>query len=300
MALENFGLAPEHCHWGNGWAKKSSGFLRKNLYKESFSMTVFNPIPVVFSTPAHTQDAIASENLTPIIIIPSRMGSVRLPNKPMAMIHGEPMIVHVWRRACETKIAPVVVACDHPEIASAIRDAGGQAVITDTHATGSDRLAQAMDLVDPDEHHNIIINIQGDLPLFPPAVVASILGPFQMNSIDMTTFIQPHDPRALGSVKVRVQPVPVDGNLPWLHCQDFTRNSWDSPYSHLGIYAFRRGTLKQFAQWPQTDRERAESLEQLRVLDRGVTIAGVLLENKTFLCVDTLDDLIAARAQIAP
>ena len=121
-----------------------------------------------------------------------------------------------------------------------------------------------------------------------------------MDGIDMTTFIQPHDPSAIGSVKVRVKPVPMDGGLPWLHCQDFTRNSWDSPYSHLGIYAFRRGILKQFAQWPQTDRERTESLEQLRVLDRGVTIAGVLLENETFLCVDTLEDLIAARAQIAP
>ena len=235
--------------------------------------------------------------IRPVIMIPSRMNSVRLPNKPMAMIGEEPMIVHVWRRACEAKVAPVVVACDHADIAQAVRSCGGHAVITQgMHASGSDRLAEAIDLFDPQGTYTHVLNVQGDLPYFPPSVLKSILDPFSMDHVDMTTFIQSKDPDAVGSVKVRVQSRTTQDEKHWVECQDFTRHSWDSLYTHLGVYAFRREILQQFASWPQTPRELSESLEQLRVLDRNVCIAGVVLGQESFISVDTPEDLERARS----
>ncbi len=234
--------------------------------------------------------------IRPIIMIPSRMNSVRLPNKPMAMIGTEPMIVHVWRRACAAHVAPVVVVCDHGDIADAITSVGGHAVMTQNHATGSDRLAQGIDLFDPEGHYTHVINVQGDLPHFPPSVLGSILQPFSMPCVDMATFIQPKDPSVAGAVHVHVQTMLGHDGQSWMQCVDFTRHDWDSEYTHLGVYAFRRSVLKQFSQWPQTQRELKESLEQLRMMDRNITIAGVLLGKETFISVDTPADLERARA----
>jgi 3-deoxy-manno-octulosonate cytidylyltransferase (CMP-KDO synthetase) len=232
----------------------------------------------------------------PIIMIPSRMNSVRLPNKPMAMIGAEPMIVHVWRRACAGNVAPVVVVCDHADIAHAITSVGGHAVMTQNHATGSDRLAEGIDLFDPEGHYTHVINVQGDLPYFPPSVLGSILQPFSMPCVDMTTFIQPKDLSVRGAVHVRVQTMVDQDEQSWMQCVDFTRHDWESDYTHLGVYAFRRSVLKQFSRWPQTQREQKESLEQLRVTDQNIVIAGVLLGKETFISVDTLADLERARA----
>ena len=108
----------------------------------------------------------------PIILIPARLGATRLPNKPLLDIHGEPMIVHVWRRAMEAELGPVLVATDHPDIAAAITRAGGTAVITRAdHASGTDRIAEALDATDPARTHDIIVNFQGDLPTVAPHVV---------------------------------------------------------------------------------------------------------------------------------
>jgi 3-deoxy-manno-octulosonate cytidylyltransferase (CMP-KDO synthetase) len=234
--------------------------------------------------------------IRPIIMIPSRMNSVRLPNKPMAMIGAEPMIVHVWRNACAAHVAPVVVACDHEDIAHAITSVGGQAVMTQNHATGSDRLAQGIDLFDPQGHYTHVINVQGDLPHFPSSVLGSILQPFSMPCVDMTTFVQPKDPSVTGAVHVRMQTRLDPDGQSWLQCMDFTRHDWASEHTHLGVYAFCRSVLKQFSQWPQTQRELSESLEQLRMMDRNITIAGVLLGKETFISVDTPADLARARA----
>jgi 3-deoxy-manno-octulosonate cytidylyltransferase (CMP-KDO synthetase) len=238
--------------------------------------------------------------IRPIIMIPSRMNSVRLPHKPMAVIGTEPMIVHVWRRACQADIAPVVVACDHEDIADAITSVGGHAVMTQKeHATGSDRLAQAVDRFDPEGHYTHVINVQGDLPYFPSSVLGSIVQPFSMPCVDMTTFIQPKDPSVTGSVHVRIQTMQDPAGQSWIQCVDFTRHDWASEYTHLGVYAFRRSVLKQFSQWPQTPRELKESLEQLRMMDRNITIAGVLLGKEIFISVDTPADLERARAYVA-
>ncbi|MGY9107530.1 MAG: cytidylyltransferase domain-containing protein, partial [Alphaproteobacteria bacterium] len=101
----------------------------------------------------------------PIIIIPARMASTRLPGKPLADINGTPMIVHVWRRATEAGIGPVTVACAEADIATAITDAGGHAMLTrPDHPSGTDRIYEALQSLDPAGRHDVIINLQGDLP----------------------------------------------------------------------------------------------------------------------------------------
>lgn len=110
----------------------------------------------------------------PLIVIPARMAALRLPGKPMADIHGEPMIVHVWRRAIEAGIGPVIVATDSDEIAAAIIKAGGKAVMTRAdHPSGSDRIHEAVEAFDPDGQHDIIVNVQGDLPAIDPRIIAA-------------------------------------------------------------------------------------------------------------------------------
>src|SRR5579872_4342283 len=109
----------------------------------------------------------------PILIIPARLAAKRLPGKPLADIAGVPMIVHVWRRAIAAKIGRVLVATDSEAIASAIRAAGGEAEMTgESHVSGSDRVSEALERIDPDGRHEIVVNLQGDLPLIAPADLA--------------------------------------------------------------------------------------------------------------------------------
>ena len=104
--------------------------------------------------------------MNPIVLIPARMASTRLPGKPLADIHGEPMIVQVWLRALEADVGRVVVAAGETEIAEAVRAAGGEAVLTaPSHPSGTDRIYEALRAVDPDGLHDIIVNVQGDLPV---------------------------------------------------------------------------------------------------------------------------------------
>ncbi len=197
-------------------------------------------------------------------------------------------------------VAPVVVACDHPDIAEAVEKAGGRAVLTRSdHPTGSDRLYEAVQTVDPKEEYTHIINVQGDLPLFAYQVLHRVLEPFEQKSVDLSTFIQPlrpevHPPH---SVKVRIES--IDGKE-WVKCLDFSRKGINADYIHIGIYAFSRKALGLFASMAQTEHERSESLEQLRALDHGMTIAGVLLDQEEFVSVDTLQDLKYACERLTP
>ncbi len=227
--------------------------------------------------------------MNPLIVIPARMGSTRLPQKPLALINREPMVVHVWRQACAAQVAPVIVACDHPEIAKAIEDVGGIAVLTQSHhATGSDRLAEAVALFDPQEKYSFIINVQGDLPVFPVKLLPSLLPPFKMPQVDIVTFIQSIEYGVPHSVKVHVEAL---DDTSWFRCLDFSRKGNNASYIHLGLYAFRRNALKTFNSLAQTEHERSESLEQLRALDHGMMIAGVLVGNEAVVSVDTPQDL---------
>jgi 3-deoxy-manno-octulosonate cytidylyltransferase (CMP-KDO synthetase) len=234
--------------------------------------------------------------LNPLVIVPARMASTRLPNKPMANIHGTPMIVHAWRCAMHANVGPVVVACDHHDIKTAIESVGGKAVLTSTHhSTGSDRIHEAASIIDPNEQHSVIINIQGDMPLFPSHVVSLLMTPFEDASIDITTLMQPHA-RNASKVRAYTQPLP---DHPWHICHDFQRRTME--YTHLGFYAYRRSALSRYVTLSPTHNEQDRSLEQMRALDHGMTIASMTVDkDSVFLTVDTPADLTCAIETLAP
>src|SRR5690349_11443495 len=114
--------------------------------------------------------------MNPIVVIPARMASTRLPGKPLARIAGEPMIVHVWRRACAANAGTVVVAASEPEVIRAIEEQGGRAVLTDPALpSGSDRVFAGLQLVDPTRAHDIVVNVQGDLPALDPTAIRDVI-----------------------------------------------------------------------------------------------------------------------------
>src|SRR5690606_21941260 len=125
---------------------------------------------------------------SPIILIPARMQSVRLPGKPLAEICGAPMIVQVWRRAMEAGIGPLCVAAAEPEIAAAVTRAGAQAVLPDpAHPSGSDRISEALGKVDPAGRHDAVVNLQGDLPTIAPVMIRRVLDPLEDAAVDIAT-----------------------------------------------------------------------------------------------------------------
>ena len=129
-----------------------------------------------------------SRPTSPIVLIPARMQSVRLPGKPLADICGQPMIVQVWRRAMEAAIGPVCVAAAEPEIVEAVTKAGGMAVLTDPgHPSGSDRIFEALRKVDPAGKYDAIVNLQGDLPTMSPDMIRRVLDPLEEPSVDIAT-----------------------------------------------------------------------------------------------------------------
>jgi 3-deoxy-manno-octulosonate cytidylyltransferase (CMP-KDO synthetase) len=126
--------------------------------------------------------------INPVVLIPARLASTRLPDKPLADIHGEPMIVHVWRRAMEARIGRVVVAAAEAEIANAIIAAGGEAVLTrPEHASGSDRIYEALSAIDPAREHDAIVNIQGDLPTVEASAIRAAFAPLADPDVDIAT-----------------------------------------------------------------------------------------------------------------
>ena len=238
--------------------------------------------------------------MTPIILIPARMASTRLPGKPMAMIGDAPMIVQVWRRAVAAAVGPVAVACSEAVVADAIRAAGGTAVMTDPDLPrGSDRIHAALMALDPEGAHDVVINLQGDLPTLPPALLARVLAPLADPAFDVGTLvalIQSESEAAASSV-VKAVCAFRDGSdvAPALY---FSRSPvpWgDGPlWHHLGVYAYRRAALDRFVALPESPLEIRESLEQLRLLEAGLRIAVARVDAAPF-GVDTPADLERAR-----
>lgn len=240
---------------------------------------------------------------TPWIIIPARMASTRLPDKPLAMIGDAPMIVQVWRRAVEAGLGPVTVACDGEAIASAVRAAGGEAVLTDPDLpSGSDRIWQAVERGDPEGKHSIIINLQGDLPTFDPALLARLLAPFSEPEVDIVTLAAPITREEEKEAQSVVKPILAahENNMNNSYqAIDFMRGKAPSEpmYHHIGVYAYRREALKRFVSLPPSVREQERKLEQMRALDAGMRIACVLVDTVP-LGVDTQEDLERARLMI--
>ncbi len=242
--------------------------------------------------------------MTPIVVIPARMRSTRLPGKPLADIAGEPMIVHVWRRAVSAGVGPVVVACAEPEIAAAIAAVGGRAVLTRAdHPSGSDRVHEAVEALDPGRAHDVVVNLQGDLPLIEPAAIRAALAPLDDARVDIATLAavidNDEDRRADSVVKVAAA---FAAGTRVARALYFSRRAvpWgEGPlYHHIGIYAWRRAALARFVALPESALERRERLEQLRALEAGMRI-DVALVDTVPLGVDTPDDLARVRALIA-
>ncbi|MBM3548441.1 MAG: 3-deoxy-manno-octulosonate cytidylyltransferase [Alphaproteobacteria bacterium] len=241
----------------------------------------------------------------PIVLIPARMASTRLPNKPLADIHGEPMIVHVWRRAVEAAIGPVHVACAEPEIARAIHKAGGQAILTRAdHPTGSDRIFEALEKLDPQGRHDAVVNVQGDLPTVDPKTVRAAFEALAEPAVDIGTVCA-----VVGSVHEKTDPAVVKPVVAFAAGRTVARAhyfsratvpSGDGPiYHHIGLYAYRREALKRFISLPQGLLEQRERLEQLRALENGMRI-DVALVDTVPLGVDTPGDLERARLLLMP
>ncbi len=249
-----------------------------------------------------TMDAPGLENT--LAIIPARMASTRLPGKPLADIAGEAMIVHVWRRAMEAGIGRVVVAAAEPEIADAVRAAGGEAVLTAPDlASGSDRVHAAVAGLDPDGRFAYVVNIQGDLPTIAPETIRACLAPLADPANDIATPVSLiTDEAEIGNPNVVKAIARFAHGETVARARDFRRQieagDRGPHYHHIGIYAYRRAALDRFVSLPESPREKAARLEQLRALDAGMTIAVALVDTVPF-GVDTPADLERARMLLA-
>jgi 3-deoxy-manno-octulosonate cytidylyltransferase (CMP-KDO synthetase) len=238
-----------------------------------------------------------------LIVIPARMASTRLPGKALADIAGEPMIVHVMRRAQAARLGPVVVATDSEVIAACVEKADGRAVMTRAdHVSGSDRIFEALDAADPERRAAIIVNVQGDLPTLAPAAIAAAieaLGDAQTDIGTLAAQITRMDEVGNPNV-VKVVGTPTGRNR--LRALYFTRAAapaGEGPhYHHIGLYAYRRAALARFVSLPPSPLEQREKLEQLRALEAGMRIDVSIVEDVP-LGVDTPEDLARAREILA-
>jgi 3-deoxy-manno-octulosonate cytidylyltransferase (CMP-KDO synthetase) len=236
--------------------------------------------------------------VNPLIVIPARMNSARLPGKAMAEIGGRPMILHVYERAVAAGLGPVAVATDSAEIAAVIEAQSGRVALTRRdHACGSDRIGEALETLDPAGAHDVIVNLQGDQPFVSPQAIAAALAPLDDPAVDIGTAATPATAQEAGDPNA-VKLVGTPSAERRLRALYFTRATapWgDGPlWRHVGIYAFRRSALLRFAALPPSPLELRERLEQLRALEAGMRIDATLLD-KAAISVDTGRDLEAAR-----
>lgn len=241
--------------------------------------------------------------MSTIVLIPARMASTRLPGKPLADIAGRPMIVHVADRARESGLGRVAVATDSREVAEAVRSAGFEAVMTrEDHQSGSDRIHEALQALDPQRSVDIVVNIQGDLPTIEPDTVRAVFRPLEDAAVDIATLgveIVRDDERSNPNVvKIVGSPLP-SGRLRALYFTRATAPWGEGPlYHHIGLYAYRRTALERFVSLPPSPLERREKLEQLRALEAGMRIDADIVRSVP-LGVDTPEDLERARHMLA-
>ena len=238
-----------------------------------------------------------------LIIIPARLESSRLPNKPLADICGSPMIIHVLNRGLESKCGDVIVATSNIEIRDVVESYGSKAIMTDSkHPSGSDRIYEALNIIDNKNKYKNIVNLQGDLPTIDPGLIKLTFKLIENNKeADISTLggtikdiNELKDPNVVKAyVKNIDQP---------LYADNFIRSpeGYDSNklYHHLGIYGYKRKSLEKFIKTKQSKREKEFKLEQLRALDNGMKIAIDLI-NQIPIGVDTKDDLYKVRKQLS-
>jgi 3-deoxy-manno-octulosonate cytidylyltransferase (CMP-KDO synthetase) len=238
-----------------------------------------------------------------LVLIPARMAATRLPGKPLLDIAGLPMIVHVLRRAVAAQIGRVAVATDTPEIAAAVTSHGFEAVMTRAdHASGSDRIHEALGKLDPHANAEIVVNLQGDFPTIHPDNIRSVLGPLADPAVDIATLaaeIHSEEESANPNVVKAIGSFVSPQRLRALYFTRATAPWGDGPrYHHIGLYAYRRAALERFVALPPSLLERQEKLEQLRALEAGMRI-DVTLVDTVPRGVDTPADLETTRLILA-
>lgn len=239
--------------------------------------------------------------MKPIILIPARMAATRLPGKPLADINGIPMIVRVLRQAQAASIGPVAVAAGDIEIVEAVRAAGGLAVLTDPDLpSGSDRIVAALNEIDPAGEHDVVINLQGDIPFLAPSVVEATarlladqpscdISTVMVAEADLSERTNPDIPKVVASMA-------PDGRS--ARALYFTRSVLygDAPvWLHHGVYGYRREALLRFTAAEPSPLELRERLEQLRALELGMSIWAAVIDEAP-ISVDNPADLERARA----
>jgi 3-deoxy-manno-octulosonate cytidylyltransferase (CMP-KDO synthetase) len=239
--------------------------------------------------------------MKPIVLIPARMAATRLPGKPLADINGVPMIVRVLRQAQAANIGPVAVAAGDIEIVEAVRAAGGVAVLTDPDLpSGSDRIVAALNELDPAGDHDVVVNLQGDIPFLAPSVVAATARLLaDQPSCDISTvMVAEADPaeRTNPDIPKVVAAMAPDGRS--ARALYFTRSVLygDAPvWLHHGVYGYRRQALLRFTAAQPSPLELRERLEQLRALELGMSIWASVIDEAP-ISVDNPADLERARA----
>lgn len=238
--------------------------------------------------------------MNPIIVIPARLASTRLPHKPLADIHGKPMIQHVFERALAADIGPVLVASADPDICHVIHTLGGNCVLTDPSLPrGSDRVHAALEQIDPERRYDVIINMQGDQPTTAPQLLVDVLECLDDPAVDVGTLVVPlahtvDDPNIVKAVFSRYSD--RRGRCLYFSRLPVPRNG--PHFCHLGFYAYRRMALDAYARLPQSALELSEDLEQLRLLEAGFRYDAVIVDTVP-LSVDTPADLEQARRVLA-
>lgn len=250
--------------------------------------------------------------MNPIVIIPARLASTRLPNKPLADIGGAPMIVQVVRRAQEAGLGPVIVAAGDREIVGAVVAAGARAILTDPDLpSGSDRIWAALQEADPDGAHDVIVNLQGDLPTISADVLRAILEPLDDEAVDISTLVaqisdesektNPNVCKAVVSMTENSRSGSRSGSRLGraLYFTRATAPTGQGPlWHHIGLYGYRRAALERFVSLPPSPLEKREKLEQLRALEDGMTV-GTCEVDEVPAGVDTAEDLEKARREIS-
>ena len=233
-----------------------------------------------------------------LIIIPSRLESSRLPNKPLADINGEPMIVHVYKRAKEANIANVIVAAGNVEIKEVIENIGGEAILTSSnHESGSDRIFEALNIYDKESKFDNIINLQGDLPNIHKDALFRIISLLELNDADISTL----------GVKISSEEEFLNPNIVKAYIKNISESNYvddfdrrfdigkeEFLYHHVGIYGYKREALEAFVEFDQSKTEIERKLEQMRAIENGMKIVLGLIDELP-ISVDTQKDLEIAR-----
>lgn len=243
------------------------------------------------------------DNQNTIIVIPARMASTRLPGKPMADINGLPMIVQCWKRAQEANIGQVLVAAAENEIADVIRSHGGDAIVTDPALpSGSDRIAEALALRDPQRRFENVVNLQGDLPTIDSLSIQRCLAGLGNEAADISTIaarIEAAEDVANPNIVKAIAPLGAQREVAF--ARDFLRQVGPghvAPYwHHIGVYAYRRPVLERFVTLPVSAREADRKLEQMRAMDNDMRIVVVRVDTVP-LGVDTPHELELARRML--